>query len=172
MKVLSKALRRKGGTAIQLPLAVLALMPLAWLMIGFASAAIALVPFRRLAPLLGRNLGATSLMPIVPIRVLPRAVQIRTAIAIAAKYAPFRSDCLPQALVAATLCRWGRVPYAVHFGAALANQESRGKLLAHAWVQAGPVAITGGTPSFRTYGVVACFVPPRMSAGATSENFA
>lgn len=155
---------RKCRTAARQPLSVIALIPLAWLMIGISSAAIALRPFRRIAPLLGRNLGATSLAPLAPPKTLRRARRIGHAVTIAAKYAPFRSNCLPQAMTAAMLCRWGRVPYAAHLGATVADPERAGQMIAHAWVLCGPVAITGGAGNFERYGVVACFVPKSVPA--------
>ena len=149
---------RKCRTGMRQPGSVVALVPLAWTMIGLASAAIAIFPFRWIAPLLGRNLGATSLTPIVSPDVLSRARKIGSAVNIAAKYAPFRSNCLPQALVAATLCRLGRVPYAAHFGVSFSDAKPGRQLEAHVWVQCGPIALTGGVGSFQMYSVVACFV--------------
>lgn len=156
-------LARKGRTAMRQPLSVIALLPVAWTLIGLSSAAIALRPFKRIAPLLGRNLGATSLVPLADERALRRATRIGRAVTIAAKYAPFRSNCLPQAMAAALLCRAGRVPYAAHLGASVSEPDKQGELVAHAWVQCGPVAITGGAGSFQRYGVVACFVSRHLA---------
>lgn len=155
-------LARKCRTAARQPLSVFALLPVAWVLIGVSSAALALRPFKRIAPLLGRNLGATSLAPLADARTLQRASRIGKAITIAANYAPFRSNCLPQAMTAAMLCRIGRVPYAAHLGASVSEPGKEGELAAHAWVQCGPVAITGGHGSFQRYGVVACFVPRQV----------
>lgn len=159
-------LSRKCRTGMRQPGSVITLIPIAWTMIGLASAAIAILPFRRIAPVLGENLGATSLAPIVSPAVLSRATRIGCAINIAAKYAPFRSNCLPQAMVAAILCRLAGVPYAAHFGVTLAQPEPHPELLAHVWVQCGSIAVTGGAASFRAYSVVACFVPADLTAQA------
>src|SRR5271169_908867 len=74
---------------------------------------------------------------------------------------PLRSDCLPQALAAATLCRWLMVPVALHLGV---RRETKGQALrpleAHAWVTAGPVAVTGGD-GFESFVAVACFLSHR-----------
>lgn len=155
-------LARKCRTAARQPWSVFALLPVAWTLIGLSSAAIALRPFKRIAPLLGRNLGATSLAPLADPRTLRRATRIGKAVTIAANYAPFRSNCLPQAMAAAMLCRLGRVPYAAHLGASVSDPNKIGELVAHAWVQCGPVAITGGQGCFQRYGVVACFVPRQV----------
>lgn len=146
----------------RLPLPLVALIPVAWLLIGAAGTLVAVVPFRRIAPLLGRNLGAAALAPIGSPNELGRAVLIARAISFAARYMPLRSDCLPQAIAGVALCRLLRVPYAAYFGASTFVPEREGQLLAHAWLQCGPVVITGGRGSFGAYGVVACFVSPHL----------
>lgn len=159
--------RRKWRTATRQPLSVIAMIPLAWVSIGLSSLAILILPFRRLAPLLGRNLGATSLVPVLDARQQRRAQRIGQAITIAAKYAPFRSNCLPQAMAAAAFCRIARVPYAAHLGASLSDPAKPGQLSAHAWVQSGPVMVTGGAGSFQLFAAVACFVPGPTHEAAT-----
>jgi len=67
-------------------------------------------------------------------------------------------------LAAMALCRAGRVPYAAHLGATMADPERAGELAAHAWVQCGRVTLTGGAGNHQRYGVVACFVPRRIAA--------
>lgn len=152
-------LKRKWRTAMRQPAAVVALVLVAWPMIGLAPIAISILPFRYLAPLLGENRGATSLMPAARPQLLSRAIRIGRAILIAAKYAPFRSDFLPQAIVAAIMCRWCHVPYAAHLGASFSDHERRRGLVAHAWVQCGECVATGDAGNLDRYGVVACFVP-------------
>ena len=131
-----------------------------WAAIGFASAVIAIVPFRRLAPLLGQNMGAVMFVPFASDSQVHRARLIGRTIGLAARYAPFRSNCLPQALVGCALCALYRVPYALCFGVRL-DGESR-KLDAHAWIASGPAIVTGGAPSFHTFSTLACFVAPRI----------
>lgn len=141
----------------QMPLGdKLAIAP-AWLLIGAASALILLIPFARLAPLLGRPLGATSLTPLIDARQKARARFVQRAIARAAALAPFRADCLPQALAGALLCRWLKVPAATHLGVQLGDADASAGLRAHAWVDAGEVRVTGGRGIGR-FTVVACFV--------------
>lgn len=150
---------RKMRTATRQPLTVFALLPVAWTLIGLASATIALVPFRRLSTVFGRNVGTAASIPIVTPRARRRAERIGQAITIAAKYAPFRSNCLPQALVAVRLCRIARVPCAAFLGATMTDPKKPGEMSAHAWVQAGPVMLTGGAGSFHRFGTLACFLP-------------
>lgn len=156
----ARILFRKLRAASRLPLPLIALIPAAWLLIGAAGPLVAVVPFRRIAPLLGRNLGAAALAPIGSPEELRKAVLIARAVSLAARYMPLRSDCLPQAIAGVALCRLLRVPYAAYFGASTFVPERQGQLRAHAWLQCGPVVITGGRGSFGVYGVVACFVSP------------
>ncbi|HAJ02865.1 MULTISPECIES: lasso peptide biosynthesis B2 protein [unclassified Brevundimonas] len=153
-------LLRKCRSASQLPTSLIALIPIAWFLIGTASIIVAVAPFRRITPLLGRNLGPAALAPVGSPKELGKAVLIARAIGFAARCMPLRSDCLPQAIAGVSLCRLLRVPYAAYFGASTFVPEWEGELLAHAWLQCGPVVITGGRGNFGTYGVVACFVAP------------
>lgn len=153
-------LLRKWRQAARQPLSVIGLIPAAWMLIGAASLAVAVLPFRRIAPVLGRNLGTASLTPLASPTAMRRAIRIGQAISLAAKYMPARSDCLPQAMAGAVLCRAFRVPYAAYFGASASVAGREGELLAHAWVQSGQVTVSGGSGSFQHYGVVACFVAP------------
>jgi hypothetical protein len=135
-----------------------------WAMIGLASAAIALVRFRRLVSGLGRNLGASAYVPLATPAQIARALEINTVIGTAARYAPFRSNCYPQAIVAQILCRLYAIPYALHFGVAYegaAGTPDR-RIKAHVWVVSGPVAVCGGNASFVQFGTVGCFVSPGL----------
>ena len=143
-----------------LPIRDKALLVTAWGLITLAAGMLRLVPFRRLAPLLGVPIGPVACLPLVDKRQQYRAHAIRRAVLRAARIAPFRSDCLPQALVAAVLCRALHVPAAVHLGVKL--DQGPVPMAAHAWVACGPVAVTGGY-GFRTYAPVACFVSPWLA---------
>lgn len=150
------SLARKATTARRLPLFVLLWLVPAWILIGLSSAAIAFVPFRRLASLLGTNLGAVTHQPDCSAAQQHRATRLRTVIGIAARHAPFRSNCLPQAFAARILCGIWRVPCALHLG--LAKGEDGQALIAHAWTACGTVTITGGARSFTRYKAVSCFL--------------
>lgn len=152
-------LLRKWRQASRQPVSVISLIPAAWILIAAASLAVTVLPFRLIAPVLGRNLGTASLTPLASPEAMRRAIRIGEAISLAAKYMPARSDCLPQAVTGVILCRAFRVPYAAYFGASASVDGREGDLCAHAWVQCGRVTVSGGTGSFQQYGVVACFVP-------------
>lgn len=161
---------RKWATARAVPLNDLWLVGFSWWMIATASLVIALVPTRHILRMLGPNLGAVTQVPPTAPRERTRALQIARAIGIAARNAPFRADCYPQALAAAQLCRWFAVPHAVQLGARFAESggQRSGRLEGHAWVCSGSLTICGGSESARRFGTVACFVhlPGKIGADA------
>lgn len=81
-----------------------------------------------------------------------QAQLIGRSVRLAARYTPWESSCLTQALVASWWCRRYGVPYWLFIGFAKGRTQPLGRE-AHAWIMAGPVAITGGY-SFSGYQVV------------------
>ncbi len=155
-------LARKLAVARRLPAFVLLWLLPAWLLIGLSSLMIVIIPFRRIAPLLGVNLGATAHRPACTPKQMVRARRIGTTVSIAASYAPFRSNCLPQAMAAKALCALWRVPCAVLLG--IERERPEGDLRAHAWTSCGDVIPTGGARCFATHAPLSCFVPARVAA--------
>lgn len=145
-----------------MPLSEKGLFALAWMLIGLSALALRVLPFRYLAPLLGKPIGAVACVPLASDAQIERARMVRRALRRAAQLAPFRADCLPQAFAAATLCRMLRVPAAIHLGMRIEGIAS--ELAAHAWVCAGAATVSGGN-SFEHYMPVSCFLPSRL-AGA------
>ena len=152
---------RKLAVARRLPPFVLLWLFPAWLLIGGAALVIAVLPFRRIAPWLGVNLGAVAHRPVCTPAQALRARRIGAAVSIAASYAPFRSNCLPQAMAAKALCALWRVPCAVLLGIERERPES--ELRAHAWTSCGDVVPTGGARCFATHVPLSCFVPAQVA---------
>jgi len=154
-------LARKFRTLRALPWSVIGWLLPVWLMIGLSAAAIAVVPFRTLASLFGESTDRRAFAPTLNPEKQRRADWIGRTIGIAARYAPYRSDCYPQALTAAIMCRFFRLPYAMYFGVAAvpAAGEAASGFTAHAWVTTGTSTLTGGANSFARFRVVSCFVP-------------
>lgn len=153
---------RKFAVALRQPVFVWLWLVPAWLLIGISSALIAVLPFRRIAPWLGVNLGATVHRPAATPQQAARARLIGRAVSIAAGYAPFRSNCLPQAMAAKALCDLWRVPCAVILG--IERNRPEGDLRAHAWTSCGDATPTGGARSFATHVPLSCFVPGYVAA--------
>lgn len=113
-----------------------------WLGLGLASMMIALLEFRRIAPLLGEMIGTEIPDRPASERQEARARQVRRTVELAAHYAPWRADCYPQALVARFLLGLYRVPCVSCLG--LRRESGTGEMKAHAWVLCGSVAVSGG----------------------------
>ncbi len=125
----------------------------AWLGLGLASLAIALVAFRQIAPRLGSYCGLERPDVTTSIGQERRARQIARTVQLAARYAPWRADCYPQAIVARLLLGFYRLPYCLSLG--LRRDAASGAMQAHAWVRSGSVCVTGGNgdEAYRTVGI-------------------
>ncbi len=74
---------------------------------------------------------------------IQQVLTIRRGIALAARYTPWDSSCLTQALIAKFWCQRYQIPYLFFIGLAKeSNQPLRRE--AHAWITAGPIAVAGG----------------------------
>jgi hypothetical protein len=119
---------------------------------GLARAAIHLLPYKRLSPFFGNRAHRTIASTIISKENSMQAVLIGNSIRLAAKYTPWNSSCLTQAMVAAFWCRRYHIPYLLFIGFAKSSPKPL-VANAHAWVTAGPIAITGGH-SDKTHEVV------------------
>jgi len=153
-----KTMKRKFVTATQMPpLFYLWLIP-AWFLLGLSRFVILTVTFKRFAHWLGMHDGLAPRTPLTTADQQMRARAISSAIAVAAKYAPWKANCFPQAITARLILGFYDIPYALFFGVTRSKQpEDLGELKAHAWVVSGRVNVTGGR-SFRQFTSVGCFV--------------
>lgn len=137
-----------------LPLRVQLLLLPSWGMLGVARLAVLLLPFRFIARWLGPEAGVTPFTPLLSEQQATLARDIGRSVEVAARYTPWDSLCQPQALVARFwLTRFG-IPCIINYG--LRKNGSNG-LDAHAWVCAGPVAVTGGN-AYGEFVVVRSFI--------------
>src|SRR5262249_8056115 len=111
-----------------------------WLMT--ARLALAIVPFARLAAWSGKartpNDAIAQGAATLPDDACAR--EIGWAVTRAARYAPFRAVCLPQAIAAKAMLNRRRVANVMHFGVAKNAGEP---MQAHAWLDASGVEVTG-----------------------------
>lgn len=98
------------------------------------------VPFRRVAPRLGRAQHETTRAISAAERVL--AVDVSWAVQCAARYVPLGFVCLPQAMAAQTLLRRRGVATTLYLGVAPKLEKAQG-ITAHAWLRAGDKIVTG-----------------------------
>ena len=125
----------------------------AWFLLGFTRLLIVLLPFTAVRRLLGENLAdpRQQVPPALDANQRHRAAHIGRIVEAAAAHAPWRSDCYPQALTARTFLAARKIPHTVSFGV----RRDGGALVAHAWVHAGDVTVTGGNE--REYTEVGAF---------------
>lgn len=96
------------------------------------------------------SLARTSASP----DVIYIAEEVGWAVTRAARYAPFKAVCLPQAMAAHRMLRRRGITGAMHFGAA---KDQVRLLEAHAWLDAAGVEVTGYPVAERLV-EIACFV--------------
>jgi hypothetical protein len=130
----------------------LLLLP-AWLMTGLARLLVLLVPFRLLAPGLGRHHGVSAFIPLLDEKQQAKALSIGRAVRMSSTLAPWNANCQAQAISARILLGLFDVPHAIFYGLA---KDPVAKLKAHAWVACGPIQVTGGY-AFDEFTVVAVF---------------
>jgi hypothetical protein len=116
----------------------------AWLAV--ARLAVKALPFRVLAKRLGAQHEQTPTAPTGD----PALPRVAWAVAAAARRLPWRTECLEQALAARTMLRRRGIASTLYLGVA------KDPVVAHAWLRAGDLNVTGGRDVSR-YAVVASF---------------
>ncbi len=150
------AFLQKVKTFWQLPIKQKLFFFLNYGLSGIAKATILLLPYR----ILSRYFGYSHQMTVASTLLTTsqqyrRAHMLRQAVRLACAYTPWDSSCLTQALLAKFWCsHWG-IPYFFYIGLLKNSTKPLGKD-AHAWVTAGPLAITGGY-CFQTHHVISSF---------------
>lgn len=115
-----------------------------------------LLPFRRLAPLLGTALPARGESPVPPsARESTVAQSVQRALARVADRVPWKATCLVQAIAGRLMLQRRRVPSVLHLGAKTGADSD---LAAHAWLSCGDVQVTGADIA-RQYTAIAAFKP-------------
>ncbi|WP_218576502.1 lasso peptide biosynthesis B2 protein [Desulfobacter latus] len=110
----------------------------AYVWLGLSRAAILLIPFRRIAPLLGRTMTIT---PDYELPDMTRPLQISWAVRTAARFTPWESKCLAQAMSARIMLKRRGYPTTLYLGLA---KKADNELSAHAWLRCGSRILTGG----------------------------
>lgn len=123
--------------------------PFLFVALGLARATALCAPFRTYAPVFGELCEdpATAppgviTTPRAPSRAGRRARHIGRTIESVARFTPWNSNCLAQALVAALCLRVARIGFSVHFGM-IASEKGAASIEAHSWVMAGAYPVTG-----------------------------
>lgn len=126
------------------------LMLEAWCWLAWARVMKA-IPFKRLAPTLGRPMTET---PHVHDLSAERVVRsISEAVRVMSRHTFWESQCLVQALAARKMLERRSMDSTLYLGTA---KDKQGNLIAHAWLRSGPVYLTGAGER-RLFTTVAAF---------------
>lgn len=153
----ASTVRRKGRAWRRRPAEEKAWVAPAFILLGLSRAALLTVPFRRIAPLLGHDLRTAPAVPLAHSDEVARALHVGRAVRTAARYTPWQSKCLAQAITARVLLGVSRLPYGLYLGV---ERDAVAGMVAHAWVCSGRASVTGGD-GFERFTVVAAFVSGR-----------
>jgi hypothetical protein len=125
-----------------------------WL--GLLRVAAAMLPFRRLASLLGLTQSDPAEVSLASCAGHgARAGAIGWAVQGVAARTPWLSTCLVQSLAGYMMLRRHDVPSVVYLGVA---KDAGGDLIAHSWLQCGDHLVTGGGSQDR-FSVIAAYRP-------------
>jgi hypothetical protein len=180
MMLFQARILRKAKTAWRLPWQEKIWLGLLYPLSGLARAALLCIPFRRVAPYLGRHHGNLQLSPLATPGQIRLAARIGSISAIAARFTPWKSRCLVQAIMVKTLLAHYGIPHVIYLGvvkptgpanlpADFSGSEHPPGMKAHAWVAVGP-KVVAGRAGHRTFTIVSTFASPaslsRVPAGS------
>jgi len=148
----------KVRSAWQLPLTekiwILILYPYS----GFIRAALLILPFNQLSPYLGQHYLNHQLSPLVSKSQRLLAWRVGRITELTARYTPWESKCLVQAIMTKTLLKFYHIPYILHLGTKMTN-DTKEPIQAHAWIKVGAWVITG-RKGHSAFAIVSSFVSP------------
>jgi hypothetical protein len=121
----------------------------AYIYMGIARFQVLTRPFKQIA----KKLGTTG-EPAIELATDPVLIrQVAWALRTAARFTPWKSNCLAQGLAAGRMLKRRGLPAVLFFGVA---KDEAGKMIAHAWLRSGGFFVCGGDGSKR-YAVTGVF---------------
>ena len=151
---------RKARTASKLPLREKIWFLLGYPYSGIVRAAVLALPFSLISRGYGHHCHNTELSPLVTEQQQMLAWRIGRVAELAARYTPWESKCLVQAIMARTLLGFYNIPYIMHLGARMTG-DSNEPMKAHAWIKVGRWIVTG-REGHQAYGIVSSFASPSL----------
>lgn len=125
----------------------------AWLWLAVARTTLLLLPFRKLAPVLGKKMLDPGPAEQLPLH-YDRLRSIGKAIRHAGRWSPWRTECFEQALAAKLMLKCRGMVSTVFFG--VCKSKNKSALYAHAWLESGGLTVTGNK-HLEQFTVIACF---------------
>ena len=143
LMVVLKKIQKKTAVFLRMSLKKKTMFLANFALCGIARALINLLPLRFLTPYFGKFGKITTVSTLISDKQIQQAWLISKSVILAARFTPWDSSCLTQAMVAKFWCWFYNIPYALYIGVCK-SAEDPSRYKAHAWLTAGPVAITGG----------------------------
>jgi Transglutaminase-like superfamily len=119
----------------------------AWMWTALGRLLLVFVPFRKIAPILGRAMQESRQQGGEA-----KAEEVRVAVARASKRVPWQARCFEQAIAAKMMLKVRGVRSTVYF----AVKKNETSMLAHAWLRVNGKTITGG-PDANDFAVISWF---------------
>lgn len=157
MRRILRKIKSKTLSFWRMPFRFKTMLAINYVLCGIAKGSIHLLPLPRLSTYFGQFNKMTTVSTITTQQQIQRALVIGKSVRIAAKYTPWDSSCLTQAMVAKFWCSIFKIPYVLYIGFAKSTAAASG-YDAHAWITAGPIVLTGGSGSFGHYTVVSSYL--------------
>lgn len=126
----------------------------AWLLLALARTMLLFLPFRKLAPILGKKSFPVAENEYLYHDKNDKLIRIGRAILRAGKRSPWRTECFEQALAGKLMLKARRMTSTVFFG--VSKNKQKGNFHAHAWLQCGNYIVTGNK-HLEQFTVIACF---------------
>lgn len=111
----------------------------AWIFLALARVMLVMLPFKKIAPLLGQA-GALDLSENKEVRIVVLR-HIKVAVARACRFSPWRTKCFEQAIAAKIMAKRRHIKSTLFLGV---FKDTANKLCAHAWLKIDNIIITGG----------------------------
>ncbi len=124
--------------------------------LGVYRAAILTLPFRWLTHSLTHTTNYHSSL-LLPDRQSPPALSVGRAIQRAARYTPWESACLAQALTAHKMLQRRGISGIFYLGVMKDVNDAKAPLKAHAWSKCGDIILTG-QPGHERFTIVSAFI--------------
>lgn len=153
-------LKRKAHLFLNIRFKLKCLFVINFILSGIARVFINLFALKRLAPYFGTLHKNIIFSTIITRQQRNHAIQLRRSIALVAKYTPWNSNCLTQAMVAKFWCSYFKIPYILYIGFTKDADKPSG-YASHAWLTAGPIAISG-QHSFSSFKVVSSYASKQL----------
>lgn len=142
---------RKMQTMRSLSFRQLLFFPIIFILLGIARIIILTIPFRVITRIFLESRNKKYLFTTRKMKVI---MDLAKSITIAAKYTPWASKCLVQALIIRLFLRIYSLPNIFYIGISYDKDD---KFLSHAWISVEDITVIGGQNSFLNFKIIKQF---------------